>query len=375
MWYSCRDNRESALPCGKTLQREIEQVDQVKVANDMGRTALNLPPPVREVAPGTLLSVVVPCFDEEAVVRETHRRLVATLESVPDLDFECVYVDDGSRDATLNILRELQCIDARVRVLALSRNFGHQMAMTAGLQHVAGHVALLIDADLQDPPDVIPEMLERWRQGADMVYGVRSERDGETRFKRWTARAFYRLLDRLADIPIPQDTGEFRLMDRTVVDAFLAMPERDRFVRGMVAWTGFRQEPVHYRRVARAAGETKYPFGNMLRLAIDAILSFSFAPLRLATWLGFLACGLALAGMVHALVLRFFTAVWVSGGTWLFIAILFLGGAQLLCAGVLGAYLGRIYGEVKRRPLYLVKERLGFPPAGRRAVRDDRADE
>ena len=235
-------------------------------------------------SPRALLSVVVPCFDEEAVIGETHRRLVATLQSVPDLDFELVYVDDGSRDATLNLLRELQRADARVRVLALSRNFGHQTAVTAGLQCAVGDAVVLIDADLQEPPEVIPEMLERWRRGTDDAYGLRTERDGETRFKRWASGAFYRLLNRLVDIPIPLDTGDFRLMDRKVVDAVLAMPERDRFVRGMVAWTGFRQEPVPYRRAARAAGETKYPFGKLLRLAIDGILSFSLAPLRLVTW-------------------------------------------------------------------------------------------
>ena len=231
-----------------------------------------------------LLSIVVPCFNEEAVIRETHRRLVATLDTVPDLDFEIIYVDDGSRDATLNLLRNLQQADARVRVLALSRNFGHQMAVTAGLQHVAGQVVVLIDADLQDPPEVIPEMLDRWREGADVAYGVRTQRDGETRFKRWTANAFYRLLARLADISIPLDTGDFRLMDRTVVNAILAMPERDRFVRGMVAWTGFRQEPVPYRRAARLAGETGWPLRKMVRLAIDGLVSFSPpCPLRLAT--------------------------------------------------------------------------------------------
>ena len=240
--------------------------------------------PTRRRQPRALLSVVVPCFDEEAVIGETYRRLVATLETVPDLDFELVYVDDGSRDATLNVLRDLQRADARVRVLALSRNFGHEIAITAGLQYAAGDAVVLIDADLQDPPEVIPEMLEHWRRGADVAYGLRTERDGETRFKRWTSSAFYRLLDRLADIPIPLDTGDFRLMDRKVVDAFLAMPERDRFARAMVAWTGFRQEPVPYRRAARAAGETKYPFGKRLRVAIDGILSFSLAPLRLVTW-------------------------------------------------------------------------------------------
>ena len=319
-----------------------------------------------------LLSIVVPCFNEEAVIRETHRRLVATLDTVPDLDFEIIYVDDGSRDATLNLLRNLQQADARVRVLALSRNFGHQMAVTAGLQHVAGQVVVLIDADLQDPPEVIPEMLDRWREGADVAYGVRTQRDGETRFKRWTANAFYRLLARLADISIPLDTGDFRLMDRTVVNAILAMPERDRFVRGMVAWTGFRQEPVPYRRAARLAGETGWPLRKMVRLAIDGLVSFSLLPLRLATWLGLLAAGLALSGIAS---LRLFTAAWVPCWTSLLIVILFIGGVQLLMLGILGEYVGRIYGEVKRRPLYLVKERLGFPPTGRRAMRDEPADE
>ena len=322
-----------------------------------------------------LLSVVVPCFDEEAVIRETHRRLVATLETVPELDFELIYVDDGSRDATLEVLREHQHADARVRVLALSRNFGHQIAVTAGLQQAAGQVVVIIDADLQDPPEVIPEMLDRWREGVDMAYGVRTGRDGETVFKRWTASAFYRLLDRLTDIPIPLDTGDFRLMDRAVVDAFLTMPERDRFVRGMVAWTGFRQEPVPYRRAARAAGATKYPIRKMVRLAMDGIVSFSLAPLRLATWLGLLALGLAAAGIAYAVVLRFFTAAWVPGWSLLLISILFLGGLQLVALGILGEYVGRIYGEVKRRPLYLVKERLGFPPTPRRAVRERPADE
>ena len=214
-------------------------------------------------------------------------------------------------------------------------------------------------------------MLDRWREGADMAYGVRTGRDGETVFKRWTASAYYRLLDRLTDISIPLDTGDFRLLDHAVVDAFLTMPEPDRFVRGMVAWTGFRQEPVPFRRAARAAGATKYPIRKMVRLAMDGIVSFSLAPLRLATWLGLLALGLAAAGIAHAIVLRLFTAAWVPGWSLLLISILFLGGLQLVALGVLGEYVGRIYGEVKRRPLYLVKERLGFPPTPRRAVRKE----
>ncbi len=317
------------------------------------------------------LSVVVPCFNEEEVVRETHRRLVGALAGISNLDFEIVYVDDGSRDSTLDILRELRTADSHVRVIALSRNFGHQIALTAGLAEAAGDAVAVIDADLQDPPEVIPEMVARWRQGVDVVYGVRDEREDETAFKRWTAKAFYRLLNRVADISIPLDTGDFRLMDRRVVDAFLNMPERDRLVRGMVAWIGFRQEPVHYRRAPRLAGKTKYPLRKMLRLATDGILSFSLAPLHLATWLGFLVAGLALSGIIYALFLRLTTDLWVSGWTLLFIAILFLGGVQLMLVGVLGEYLGRVYAEVKRRPLYLVRERLGRAPASHRAAARD----
>ena len=309
-----------------------------------------------------LLSVVVPCFNEEAVIRETHRGLVAALEKAPELAFELIYVDDGSRDATLKLLRDLQRMDERVRVLALSRNFGHQIAITAGLQNAGGDAVVVIDADLQDPPDVILEMLEHWREGVDVAYGLRTEREGETAFKRWTASAFYRLINRITDVAIPLDTGDFRLMDRKVVSAFLAMPERDRFVRGMVAWTGFRQAPVPYRRAARAAGETEYPFRKMLSLAIDGILSFSM-PLRLATYGGFCASGLALLGIACALGLRILTDIWITGWTLLFIAIVFFGGVQLVFIGILGEYLGRIYGEVKRRPLYLIEERLGFASA------------
>ena len=333
-------------------------------------------PPPDGGSPRALLSVVLPCFNEEAVLRETHRRLVSTLEGVPELDFELVYVDDGSHDATLNLLRGFQRADARVRALSLSRNFGHEIAIAAGLQNSAGDAVVIIDADLQDPPEVILEMLNRWHSGADVAYGVRTARAGETVFKRWTASIFYRFIGHIANVAIPLDAGGFRLMDRKVVDAFLTMPERDRFTRGMVAWTGFRQEPVEYARAARAAGETKYPPRKMLRLAIDGILSFSLTPLRLATWLGFLSAGLALSGIFYALVLRLFTDSWVSGWTSMLLAILFLGGVQLMLLGILGEYVGRIYGEVKRRPLYLVKARLGFPSTGRRAAPDDEpADE
>ena len=312
-----------------------------------------------------LLSVVVPCYNEEAVIRCTHARLSAALGGLSGVDAEVVYVDDGSRDATLDILREFPRTDSRVRVLALSRNFGHQIALTAGLTEAAGDIVAAIDADLQDPPEIIAEMLARWRAGADVAYGRRIERAGESAFKRWTATVFYRVLARLSESPIPVDSGDFRLMDRKVVDAFLAMPERHRFVRGMVAWTGFRQEAVPYRREARAAGETKYPLRKMLRFAADGVMSFSPAPLRFAIWLGFLVSGIAAAGIVYGLTLRMFSDSWVPGWTLLFIAVLFVGGIQLVTIGIVGEYVGRIYSETKMRPLYLIKERLGFPsPAG-----------
>jgi polyisoprenyl-phosphate glycosyltransferase len=307
-----------------------------------------------------LLSVVAPCFNEEPVVRETHAQLVATLERLANVHFEILYIDDGSRDGTLTILRDIQQHDERVRVVSFSRNFGHQIAVTAGLEHAAGDAVIVIDADLQDPPEVIPKMIERWRAGVDVAYGVRTEREGETRLKLLTAKAFYRTLNRLSDVDIPLDTGDFRLIDRKVVDAFLAMPERDRFVRGMVAWVGFRQEAVPYRRAARRAGITKYPLKKMLGFATDGILSFSLVPLRLAVYMGFAASGIALLGILYALLRRLLTDVWVPGWTLLFIAVLFLGGVQLIFLGVIGEYVGRVYGEVKHRPLYVAKERLGF---------------
>ena len=307
-----------------------------------------------------LLSVVVPCFNEEAVLRETHRRLTSVLGSLQQLDYELIYVDDGSRDRTPLLLQQLQAGDRRVRVVQFSRNFGHQIAVTAGVEHAAGDAVVLIDADLQDPPEVIEEMVARWREGHDVAYGVRTDRPGESAFKLATAKGFYRMINRLSETPIPLDTGDFRLMDRKVVDALQAMPERDRFVRGMVSWVGFRQIAVPYRRDPRLAGESKYPLIKMVRFALDGVTSFSVQPLRAATWLGFAVSALAVVGIVYALALRLFTSDWVTGWTAMMIAVLFLGGVQLLSLGVIGEYIGRIYGEAKRRPLYLVQERLGF---------------
>ncbi len=312
------------------------------------------------------LSIIVPCYNEEQVICETGRRLLLTAEQ-SSMDFEIIYVDDGSVDGTAEILRQLHAADARVKVLRLSRNFGHQFAITAGLEHAGGDAVVLIDADLQDPPEVILQMLERWREGCwDVVYGTRIHREGESFWKLGTAKLFYRLINLLSDIPIPLDTGDFRLMDRKVVDALLSMPERDRFLRGMVSWLGFRQLALPYNRDARFAGTTKYPIRRMLRFAMDGILSFSVVPLRMATMVGLAASLLALIGICWALVIRLSTHQWVVGWTSLLLAALFMGGVQLVCLGVVGEYVGRTYWESKKRPLYLVQEQLGLslPLAG-----------
>jgi dolichol-phosphate mannosyltransferase len=305
------------------------------------------------------ISVVVPCFNEEGVLAETHRRLLAMLAEIAPT-FELIYVDDGSHDRTLTLLAGIQQSDSRVRVVALSRNFGHQLAITAGLNHSRGRAVVLIDADLQDPPEVIPEMIARWREGFEVVYGTRLRRAGETAFKTKTAEWFYRLINQVSEIPIPLDTGDFRLLDRKAVDALTSMPERDRFVRGMVSWVGFRQIAVPYDRAARQAGLSKYSFFRMVRFALDGILSFSIVPLRLATFLGLTATAASLVAAVVAVILVLMTAF--HPGPWLalLLAGLFIGGIQLICLGIMGEYLGRIYGESKHRPLYVVRETRGF---------------
>jgi dolichol-phosphate mannosyltransferase len=307
------------------------------------------------------VSVVIPCFNEEGNLRETHRRVTEAV-SQAGIQYEVVYVDDGSYDTTPELLRQLQAEDEHVRVVYFSRNFGHQFAVTAGLAHASGGAVIILDADLQDPPELIAEMIRLWEAGYEVVYGVRTDREGETRFKLLTARLFYRLIRWLSETEIPLDTGDFRLLDRKVVDVIAAMPERDRFLRGMVSWAGYRQIGIPYRRAPRFSGETKYPVGKMVRFAFDGIVSFSVKPLRLSTLMGFICAGLALLAILYALAMRLFTQRWVTGWTALIIAILFLGGAQLISLGIIGEYVGRLYGEAKHRPLYLVRETLGMDP-------------
>jgi glycosyltransferase involved in cell wall biosynthesis len=316
------------------------------------------------------ICVVVPCYNEEAVVAKTHERLVVTLTSIGS-PYELIYVNDGSSDTTGEVLNAIADINRDVRVIHLSRNFGHQLAITAGLEHASGDAVVLIDADLQDPPELIPEMVDAWRAGADVVYGQRMERHGEGRWKRWTASTFYRLLTLLSRTRIPANTGDFRLMDRKVVEAVLQMPERDRFFRGMVAWVGFKQVPIRFDRAPRVAGETSYSLTRMIAFAFDAIVSFSVSPLRLTVFLGLAAIAMSLAGIIYSLALRVFfdESYWVRGWTSLIIAILFLGGVQLTSLGIIGEYVGRIYAEVKRRPLYYIREKRGFPEASGEPVK------
>jgi polyisoprenyl-phosphate glycosyltransferase len=301
-----------------------------------------------------LLSVVVPVYNEAAVIAATHGRIVAVLGDDPALDLEIVYVDDGSRDGSAALLAAIAAADPRVGVVTLSRNFGHQAAVTAGLRQAAGDAVAVMDADLQDPPEVVPAMLAKWREGHAVVYGIRRDRK-ESPAKRVAYDAFYRLLARLADVPIPRDSGDFCLLDRSAVDAINALPEKDRFVRGLRAWSGGRQYGLAYERAARAAGRTKYSIRRLVRLAFDGIAGFSLAPLRLIFWLGLglvLAALLGLAGLLAAWLLG---AAAGTGLVALALGILLLGGVQLLSVGILADYVGRIFVEVKNRPVYRVE--------------------
>ena len=316
----------------------------------------------------SLLSVVVPMHCEERSIRDLHRRTVAALADVP---FELIVVDDGSTDGTPAILAGLAAQDPRVKVLTLSRSFGHQAALSAGLDHAAGDAIVMLDGDLQDPPEVILELLDRWRAGSDVVYAVRTERAGETRAKLATAGWFYTLFSKLTQVDLTRNSGDFRLMDRRALDALLALPERNRFLRGMTVWIGFTQTAVPYRRDARAEGETKYTWRRMLRFSFDAIASFSQAPLQLATVLGF-ACALLAFALIPLVVIAKVYDQFALGVPSILVVVLLLGGIQLISTGIIGEYVGRIYDEVKGRPLYIVRERINLlPPSAAGADADD----
>ncbi len=303
------------------------------------------------------ISIVAPVYNEAETLLHFYQRIIAVMEGV-GATFEVILVNDGSVDGSYSLMRGLHEHDPRVRVIDFSRNFGHQVAISAGLDSARCDAVIILDSDLQDPPEVIPHMVERWRDGAEVVYAQRTKRPGETRFKLLTAAAFYRVIERITSVNIPRDTGDFRLLDRRVVNALVTMREQHRFMRGLSAWVGFRQEAVPYERQERFAGQTKYPLQKMIRFSMDAITSFSHVPLQLATSFGFVLAAISLVGILIAAFLRLFTGAIVGQASTL-ILVLFLGGIQLIFLGIIGEYLGRIYDEVRARPLYIVREKLG----------------
>ena len=300
-------------------------------------------------------SIVAPIYNEKDNLPELHRRVSEVMDSTGE-PWELVLVDDGSSDGSTDMILELAKQDKHVRPVIFARNFGHQIAITAGWDYARGDAVVVIDADLQDPPELVLEMAKKWREGYEVVYAVRAEREGESWFKLWTASLFYRVIYRITDVKIPLDTGDFRLMDRKVVDVLKSMRERHRFPRGMSAWVGFKQVGVEYKRAARVAGETKYPFRKMFRLALNAITGFSYFPLQVATFVGFFSAGLAILAIPVVIYLRASGSQAFFGQATTLIAVLFLGGVQLISLGILGEYIGRLYDEAKGRPLYIVRE-------------------
>ena len=305
------------------------------------------------------ITIIVPCYNEEAVIEATHTRLSSVCEE-QTWDVEYLYINDGSCDQTEQLLDTLAMQDSSVRVLKFSRNFGHQAAVCAGLDHAHGDAAVIIDADLQDPPELIPTMVDMWQKGEGrIIYGKRTSRDGETWFKKWSAGAFYRLIDYLSDTPLPRDTGDFRLVDRKVIEAFKKLPERNKYIRGLFPWLGFKAVPLEYHRDARLAGETKYPLAKMLRLAFNGIFSFSRKPLQMATNLGVFNLVASLLLMVYVFVSYFSKQIEsVPGWASTMLVLVFFSGIQLVSLGLLGAYVGRIFEEVKGRPEYVVEEEI-----------------
>lgn len=302
-----------------------------------------------------VFSIIAPIFNEKGCFDELYRRVSEVMNSTSE-EWELVLVDDGSTDGSTDLIRDLAEKDARVRPVIFARNFGHQIAVTAGLDYCRGEAAVIIDADLQDPPEVILELIQKWREGYQVVYALRTEREGETWFKKTTASLFYKVIFRITDVKIPMNTGDFRLLDRKVIDVMNGMRERHRFLRGMSAWVGFKSIAVPYKRAARFAGTTKYPFKKMMKLALTAVTSFSYMPLQIAMVLGFISAGISILVIPVVIVMRVVGAQFFLGQATTLIAVLFLGGVQLICLGFLGEYVGRIYDEVKGRPLYITSE-------------------
>lgn len=304
-------------------------------------------------------SVVVPAYNEQEVLEETYRRLTEVMEQTNE-NYEIIFINDGSRDRTYEIAEALCKKDSRIKLINFSRNFGHQIAVTAGMEYSSGQAIVIIDADLQDPPHVILEMIQKWKEGYDVVYGQRLKREGETFFKKFTAKCFYRLLNKMTSMEIPVDTGDFRLIDRKVCDVMNQIHEKNRYVRGLVSWVGFKQAAVEYKRESRFAGETKYPLKKMLKLASDAILSFSYKPLRLAGLVGGTLSACSFIYLIVVIIQKLFTNTTQPGWASIFAIILFFNGVSLILHSVTGEYVGRIYEETKNRPLYIVRETINF---------------
>lgn len=302
-----------------------------------------------------IFTIIAPIYNEIENLPLLYARVREVMEQTGET-WELILVDDGSRDGSTEVMRKLAAQDDRVRPVIFARNFGHQIAVTAGMDYSRGDAVLIIDADLQDPPEVMLELIQKWREGYQVVYAVRKERAGESAFKLKSAALFYRFINKLTDIKIPLDTGDFRLLDRKVVDVMNHMPEKHRFLRGMGAWVGFKQIGVEYNREARHAGETKYPLKKMLKLALNAVTSFSYVPLQIATWIGFIAAVLSVLAIPIVIILRLTKVAQLTGQATTLIMVLFFGGVQLISLGIIGEYIGRIYDEVKGRPLYIVAE-------------------
>lgn len=307
------------------------------------------------------ISVVVPMYFEEAVASECYKRLKEVFSNLENYEYEFIFVDDGSRDQTLSILEKFAIVDKNVKVISFSRNFGHQAAVGAGLKASSGDAVVIIDADLQDPPELIPQMIELWENGNDVIYAKRKAREGETKFKLFTAKMFYRILNDLSDISIPKDTGDFRLADRKVVDVINSLPEHDKFLRGLFSWVGFKQTPIEYERKERFAGETKYPLNKMVKLAKDGIFSFSTKPLKFVTKLGIISIVISILILIYSLLSYIFnwnnlTAGWTS----IMVTITFFAGIQLVSLGMIAEYIGRIYEESKDRPSYIISKKINF---------------
>jgi len=299
-----------------------------------------------------VFSIIAPIYNETESLPELQRRITEVMTTTGE-PWELVLIDDGSTDGSTDMIREMAKKDAHIRPVIFARNFGHQIAVTAGMDYSRGDAVIIIDADLQDPPEVILELIAKWREGFQVVYAQRSEREGENWFKLVTASAFYKLIYRITDVKIPMNTGDFRLLDRKVVEVMNSMRERHRFLRGMSAWVGFKSIGVQYKRAARFAGTSKYPFKKMLKLALTAITSFSYLPLQIAMWIGFISTAISILGLIATIILRIVGSGFLAGQAATLLAVLFIGGVQLLCLGILGEYIGRIYDEARGRPLYI----------------------